>query len=127
MIIYSKSFLGGQCRFDGSEDALYACSESGWIDSELFMAWLKKIFFKNVVPESPALLLTDGHKSHINLDVIDLCRENNYHTFLFTTPHYACIAATRCGGVLRTVLLSPSGLFLSQRRILWLQRVNFLV
>ena len=29
-IIYSKS---GQYRFDGPDDALYAKSESGWIDS----------------------------------------------------------------------------------------------
>ena len=45
MIIYSKSFPGGQYRFDGPDDALYGKSESGWIDSELFMAWL---FLKHV-------------------------------------------------------------------------------
>ena len=43
-IIYPKSFPGGQYRFDGPEDALYGKSESGRIDSELFLAWLKKIF-----------------------------------------------------------------------------------
>ena len=37
----------------------------------------ENIFFKYVVPEHPVLLLTDGHTSHINLDVIDLCHENN--------------------------------------------------
>ena len=31
MIIYSKSFPGGQYRFEGPEDTLYARSESGWI------------------------------------------------------------------------------------------------
>lgn len=41
MIIYSKFFLGGQYRFDGPEDALYARSEYGWIDSEFFLAWIK--------------------------------------------------------------------------------------
>ena len=30
MIIYSKSFPGGQYRFEGPEDTLYARSESGW-------------------------------------------------------------------------------------------------
>ena len=86
MIIYSKSFPGGQYRFDGPEDALYARSESGWIDFELFLTWLKKILFKFVVPERPVLLLTDGHKSHINLDVIDVCRENNIILFCLP-PH----------------------------------------
>ena len=51
MIIYAKSFPGGQYRFDGPEDALYAKSDSGWIDSELFLAWLNKIFVKFCVPE----------------------------------------------------------------------------
>lgn len=37
MIIYAKSFPGGPYRFEGPEDALYARSESGWIDTELFM------------------------------------------------------------------------------------------
>ena len=51
MIIYSKSFPGGQYHFEGPEDTLYARSESGWIDTELFLAWIKKIFLKYVVPE----------------------------------------------------------------------------
>ena len=36
MIIFSKSFPGGTYRFDGADDAVYAKSESGWIDSKLF-------------------------------------------------------------------------------------------
>ena len=39
MIISSKCFPGGQYRFDGPDDALYAKSESGWIDTELFITW----------------------------------------------------------------------------------------
>ena len=86
MIIYSKSFPGGQYRFDGLEDALYAKSDSGWIDTELFYAWMKKIFLKYAVPEGPIILLTDGHKTHINIKVIDLCRENNIVLFCLP-PH----------------------------------------
>ena len=41
MIIYSKCFSDGQYRFQGPDDALYAKSDSGWIDSELFLTWLK--------------------------------------------------------------------------------------
>ena len=86
MKIYSKSFPGGQYRFEGPDDALYARSPSGWIDSELFLSWLKKIFLKYVVLDRPVLLLTDGHKSHINLDVIDICSENNIILFCLL-PH----------------------------------------
>ncbi len=37
MIIYAKSFPGGQYCFEGPDDAVYARSESGWIDSEQFV------------------------------------------------------------------------------------------
>ena len=85
MIIYSKSFPGGQYRFEGPEDTLYARSESGWIDTELYMAWMKTFFKKFIVPERPVLLLTDGHKTHINIDVIDLCRDNGISLFCLPT------------------------------------------
>ena len=58
MVIYSKLFPGGQYRFDGPDDALYAKSVS----------------------------LIDGHKSDITLDAIDLCQENNVIMFCLT-PH----------------------------------------
>ena len=88
MIIYAKSFPGGQYRFDGPDDALYARSESGWIDFELFLAWMKKIFIKYAVPQRPVLLLIDGHKSHITLDVIDLQSLQPHGFFrIFTDLH----------------------------------------
>ena len=84
MIIYSKSFPGGAYRFEGPDDALYARSESGWIDSELFLVWLRRIFLKYIDQQRPVLLLTDGHKSHLTIDVIDACRDNN--VILFCLP-----------------------------------------
>ena len=36
MITFYKSFPGGTYQFDGPDDAIYAKSESGWINSELF-------------------------------------------------------------------------------------------
>lgn len=70
-IIYLKSFPGGQYRFDGPDDALYGKSESGWIGSELFMAWLRKI----IVPQRPVILFINGHSTHVTLEVIDVCRD----------------------------------------------------
>ena len=98
LIFYSKSFPWGSYRFEWPEDALYACSESGWIDTEQFLAWLKKIFLKLVVVERPVILLTNGHKTHINIDVIDVCRENDI-TLLPTSSHDACPTTPRCCSV----------------------------
>lgn len=86
MIIYAKSFPGGQYRFQGPDDALYAKSDSGWIDTELFMTWFNKIFLKYAVSQRPLLLVVDGHKSHITLDIIDKCRENEIVLFCLP-PH----------------------------------------
>ena len=74
MIIYSKSFPGSQYQFEGPDDALYAKSEFGWIDTELFLTWMKKIFLKHAVVQWPVLLFTNGYKILVNLDVIDICR-----------------------------------------------------
>ena len=87
MIIYAESFPGGQYRFQGPDDALYAKSDSGWIDTELFLTWLRKIFLRYAVSQRPIiLLLVDGHKSHITLDVIDVCRDNDIVLFCLH-PH----------------------------------------
>ena len=61
MIIYANSFPGGQYRFQGPDDALYAKSDSGWVDSELFLTWLTKLFIKHAVSQRPLLLLNNGH------------------------------------------------------------------
>ena len=78
------SFPGGRYRFGGPDDTVYARSDSGWVDSELFLQWFKKVFLKYTLREQPALLLVDGHKSHMTLDLVDLARENN--VILFCLP-----------------------------------------
>ena len=84
MIIYSKAFPGGSYKFSGPDDAVYAKSESGWIDSELLLAWMKKVFLKFCGSQRPVVLFADGHASHVSLDVIDLAREND--VILFCLP-----------------------------------------
>ncbi len=85
-IIFPKSFPGGQYKFDGPDDARYGNSETGWIDSELFMAW-RKIFLKHIVTQRPTIFFIDGHSTHnMTLDVFDLCRENDVILFCLS-PH----------------------------------------
>ena len=86
MIIFAKSFPGGAYKFNGPDDALYAKSDSGWIDSELFMVWMKKIFLRYCGSQRPVLLFVDGHASHITIEVIDFARENQIILFCLP-PH----------------------------------------
>ena len=83
MIIFSKSFPGGHTSL--TDDAVYAKSESGWIDTELFLVWMKKVFFRYCGLQRPVLLFVDGHASHVNLNVIDLARK--IMLFFFIIPH----------------------------------------
>ena len=86
MIIYPKAYPGGQYKFGGPDDAVYARSESGWVDSELFYLWMQKVFLKYAVPERPLVLIVDGYKSHLTMELIDLCRENQV-ILLCLPPH----------------------------------------
>lgn len=65
---------------------VYARSESGWVDSEHFLKWMKHIFLQYAVQKRPLLLIVDGHKSHLTLECIDLARENQV-IFLCVPPH----------------------------------------
>ena len=56
---------------------LYAKSDSGWVDSELFLAWTNKVFLRYTVPECPILLFIDEHTSHMTLDVINVALGGN--------------------------------------------------
>ena len=78
MIIYSKAFPGGLYKCSGPDDAKI-------IDSELFLAWMKKVFLKFCGSQHPVLFV-DGHASHVSLDVIDLARENDIIPFCLP-PH----------------------------------------
>jgi len=62
-------------------------SESGYMNSDLFMKWLQH-FKNNVFPtaENPVLLILDNHKSHCTLAGIEFCRENNI-ILLGLPPH----------------------------------------
>ena len=65
---------------------LFTRKVSGWIDGELYLAWMKKVFFKFCGSQRPVVLFVDGHASHVSLDVIDLARENDIILFCLP-PH----------------------------------------
>ena len=86
MIIYPNGFPGGQYKFGGPDDAMYAKSASGWVDSKLFFEWVKHIFIPFANPKRPVLLVIDVHKSHLKIKCIDLARSNGI-ILLCLRPH----------------------------------------
>jgi len=62
-------------------------SDSGYINSDLFLKWLEH-FKHHVKPseDSPVLLILDNHTSHININTITYCRTNFIH-LVSIPPH----------------------------------------
>lgn len=53
--------------------------ESGWIQSGIFLNWMKKFLeFANPSIEKPVLLILDGHASHTkSIELVNYARDNN--------------------------------------------------
>ena len=76
MVIFEDSFPSGNYSALGIPSSLYGKSPNGYMDGELFLKWLEKIFIPQTSHVRPTLLIYDGHSSHITINVIDLAREN---------------------------------------------------
>ncbi|KAF3705923.1 Tigger transposable element-derived protein 1 [Channa argus] len=86
-IIYSKAYPGGVCyKTQGPQNALYGWSESGCINSDLFKKWFLKHFLVHVRKERPLLLIFDGHKLSVNLEVVEAARKEEI-ILLCLPPH----------------------------------------
>jgi hypothetical protein len=62
-------------------------SESGYINSGLFLEWLEHFqIHARADASSPVLLILDNHSSHITLEGIEFARKNHI-TLLTLPPH----------------------------------------
>ncbi|KAA8587106.1 hypothetical protein FQN60_000942 [Etheostoma spectabile] len=86
-IIYSKAYPGGVCyKTQGPPNALYGWSDSGCVNSDLFKKWFLKHFLLHTPKERPLLLIFDGHKSPIHLEVVEAARKEDV-ILLCLPPH----------------------------------------
>lgn len=77
-IIYKAPHLWENYCVGGPKGAIYNCSSSGWFDSFIFKDWFEKMFLAQArrLP-GPKLLIGDNLASHLSLDVIRQCKDNN--------------------------------------------------
>ncbi|XP_034060035.1 tigger transposable element-derived protein 6 [Gymnodraco acuticeps] len=86
-IIYSKAYPGGVCyKTQGPSNAIYGWSNLGCINSDLFKKWFLKHFLLHAPKERPLLLIFDGHKSPVNLEVVEAARKEDV-ILLCLPPH----------------------------------------
>lgn len=74
---------------DEYPETSYYVSENGWMTEQVFFLWFKNIFLKNCV-ERPALLIYDGHLSHISPELVTLALAEDV-TILKLPPHTSAI------------------------------------
>ena len=88
MIIFKRKRVPDELGDGAPEGSIVTCSDSGWINSELFVQWMR-MFISHVKPtkDDKVLLILDGHKSHTkNLEAIQLAIDNNVIMLSFP-PH----------------------------------------
>ncbi|KAJ4448610.1 tigger transposable element-derived protein 1-like [Periplaneta americana] len=90
-------------------------SESGYMNSELFLVWLEH-FSKHVKSsvDDPVLLVLDNHVSHCSLSAVEFCRQHNI-VLLTLPPH-----ASHMLQPLDKVIFAPFKKFYAQEVEKWL-------
>ncbi|WAQ96170.1 hypothetical protein MAR_028860 [Mya arenaria] len=56
---------------------LFAVSDTGYVNTEIFCQWFLRGFIPNCGKERPVVLLMDNHDSHISLSLIQAARAND--------------------------------------------------
>lgn len=84
-VIYKGKNLYASWTQGGCAGAMYAVTDSGWMERESYKSWFQKMFLPSVrhlTKTKPVVLIFDGHYSHIGIDLIETSRENNVHLML---------------------------------------------
>ncbi|KAJ8943848.1 hypothetical protein NQ314_009617 [Rhamnusium bicolor] len=64
------------CALEDQKKARYNCSLSGWMEAPQFLDWFINCFIPETLKlDGTKLLILDGHKSHVSLELIDAAAE----------------------------------------------------
>ena len=92
-LIYKTCLPNGRYADSIPADWLYAATESGYINREIFERWFIDIFVPSINTSSTNLLILDNHESHMSPNAIDVAIQNNVdiialpaHTSHFLQP-----------------------------------------
>jgi hypothetical protein len=95
MIIFKRQRMHPALMISAPAGSLVDCSESGYINSNQFVKWLKH-FIEHVksTTEKKVMLVLDGHSTYSkNWETIKIAGENGC---LVTWPQYTPPPASRC-------------------------------
>ena len=77
MLIFARKRFKAELMDGTTAGTIGVCREKGWMDSELFLEFLKHFARQvNASVNNKVLLLVDGHGSHRTLMAVEFCRAN---------------------------------------------------
>ncbi|KAJ8965740.1 hypothetical protein NQ314_003929 [Rhamnusium bicolor] len=87
-IVYKADYLWITWKESGPTNARYNRSRSGWFETNLFEDWFLQIALPYIrsLPPGQKVLIGDNLASHISLDVVQKCEENNI-CFILLPPN----------------------------------------
>ena len=98
MVIFEKAFPSTAYVIQGAINVLYAKSQNGYLDEELFCSWFSKLFVRQTQHLRKRILRVDGHGSYMSLTLIDSAIANEVilyslppHTTPFSTFGHICV------------------------------------
>nr|XP_029709500.1 uncharacterized protein LOC109411362 [Aedes albopictus] len=88
IILKGKNFWNTWMADEGKgfPDTTYAATENGWMNSDTFANYFEKSFLPAIGKYRPAVLIYDGHVSHVSLDIIEKAVKENV-IILKLPPH----------------------------------------
>ncbi|XP_019632958.1 PREDICTED: tigger transposable element-derived protein 6-like [Branchiostoma belcheri] len=127
MLIYKKSFPSGAYTQSGSDNTLYAVSESGFMDKDLFEKWFCNHYVRTLPPDRPVLLLLDQCEAHLSVKTIQTALDENIillglppHTSHFLQPlDKTCFGSLKdtLGSIVQGLMFENPDFQLSKRNI----------
>ncbi|CAH2101070.1 unnamed protein product [Euphydryas editha] len=85
-VVYKADNLWTNWCANGPDGARYNRTKSGWFDKDTFQDWFNTIIIPWAVKTSaPKVLIGDNLSSHLNINMITKCEENNIR-FYFCRP-----------------------------------------
>ncbi|XP_047129751.1 uncharacterized protein LOC124809722 isoform X1 [Hydra vulgaris] len=88
MIVFKKKRILDSLIDDAPPGTVGRCSKNGWVDTNLFMDFIRHfVIHRNCSTTNKCLLILDGHKSHTkNFDLLNYASINALH-ILSLPPH----------------------------------------
>lgn len=78
MVIYPLKRMSADIRASVPSHWGLGLSDNGWMNNELFLQYIQNIFHPYLTEKEiplPVILFLDGHKSHMNYDLSEFCKQ----------------------------------------------------